>query len=127
MTLEQLGVSELVIKYKTSVMRLNSMLLDRQNCWENVDTLKELHRERLQFEEMMSDTEDPAELKFLFAFWQENQFQLQEAWKFGRNADFHRFWEVPKCTCPRLDNEDMIGTKYCYINGSCSVHGDLVC
>ena len=38
------------------------------------------------------------------------EFQLQEQWKFGKDARFHRYQlEIKGCTCPRIDNFELFG------------------
>lgn len=51
------------------------------------------------------------------------EFSLQEIWKFPENENFHRFWELPHCSCPRMDNEDRWGTKYRVYAAQCILHG----
>ncbi len=52
------------------------------------------------------------------------EFELQAAWGFPQSIDFHSYWyQVPHCTCPKLDNADNFGTSHKYIAGDCPVHG----
>lgn len=46
----------------------------------------------------------------------------QELWGFGANADFHRWFDLPGCTCPLLDNQDRIGSSQRIINTECPIH-----
>lgn len=115
--------NDTTVTYKSKKIGLSPGFLDRQNAWSNLNKLKILHYQRLEIEHEMSETDDSDELRFLNAFWQENQFELQETWGFERNTHFHRFWTVPKCTCPKMDNEDNLGSKYSYMSGDCPVHG----
>jgi hypothetical protein len=53
------------------------------------------------------------------------EFALQRAWKFKENRDMHSWWyKVPHCSCPYMDNEDMIGISHRYISSGCILHGD---
>lgn len=116
----------LTVSYKgRSVLTLNKALVSRQKLTEDdVEKLKELHVQRMDIEASMRRSRSPKTLKKLFAEWTENQFALQRTWKFPEDANFHRFWEVPKCTCPEFDNRDALGTPYRVINRSCPVHGE---
>jgi len=48
---------------------------------------------------------------------------LQTAWQFNRDVTMHRFWDLPGCSCPRMDNEDRRGTRYAVVNPDCPYHG----
>jgi hypothetical protein len=106
------------------VTALNPRLVAKQGITdEGLEKLKKLHQDRLFIEDEMYKTESPIFLKTLNRTWTTIQFDLQEAWGFEKDAKFHRFWEVPKCTCPKLDAID----NYPYrqiINMSCPVHGE---
>lgn len=53
----------------------------------------------------------------------EVEFLIQEAWTFGRNSDYHYFSFKPdNCKCPKIDNMDMIGSKYRVYNSICPIH-----
>ena len=53
------------------------------------------------------------------------EFQLQSAWGFPSDANFHSYWyNLPHCTCPRMDNYDARGEVANYINSGCPVHGE---
>lgn len=104
-------------------IRLSKALLDRQNAWGNLTEIKELHAQKMTAMNIMDDTDDPAELKLHAANITEIEFKLQDAWGFPRNENFHRFWLLPKCTCPHMDNEDAYPTGYYVTSGNCPIHG----
>jgi len=52
----------------------------------------------------------------------ECEFNLQESWGFPRNINFHKFWERPGCSCPRLDNEDLYPSGPYYRCSDCQLH-----
>jgi len=55
---------------------------------------------------------------------EELEFQLQESWKFEKDKNYHRYWwTLPKCTCPKMDNEDRFGTDYHVYSSDCPIHG----
>jgi hypothetical protein len=51
------------------------------------------------------------------------EFELQDAWHFPRDMNYHRFWDRPRCTCPKIDNEDNWPHGYYTIVTSCPLHG----
>ena len=50
--------------------------------------------------------------------------ELQVLWGFEQNINYYRFWDVPGCSCAKLDSEDNFPYgPYC-LNRGCNVHGD---
>lgn len=48
---------------------------------------------------------------------------MQSAWKFPVHEDFHTHWyRAPHCTCPVLDNDDVMGLPYHIITLDCPLH-----
>jgi len=55
----------------------------------------------------------------------EVESKLQELWNFEKNEAYYRYWiELPGCTCPKMDNEDMY-VVHRIINCSCPYHNYL--
>lgn len=102
------------------VFTLNKALLDQQNCWGKLELIKELHVTRLKIEQQMTEVVNP---NLLVESWVSNQFELQKAWGFSEDAKFHRFWDIPACQCPTMDNNDAYPTGYYVIAGDCPLHG----
>ena len=71
----------------------------------------------------MEKAEDRITLRLLNKSIQEIDFKLQELWGFPINSNYHRWWEVPKCLCPDMDNRERYGTKYRVTRGDCPIHG----
>lgn len=100
---------------------LNETLLNKQNnC--NLHQLKQLHTKRHALELEMLNANDKQQLKQLLLEWTEVQFDLQEAWGFPKDATFHPSHRLPKCGCPKMDNDERIGTPYKVINEDCPLH-----
>lgn len=93
---------------------------------EEVEYVKHLHKLRLEVEEQMRIAPTKHILRGFNSCWTDLQFLLQDAWKFPRDSTRHRFWEVPRCSCPRMDNEDSYPNRYYTISCNCEVHGDIV-
>lgn len=103
---------------------INPTILDRQKAWENLDKIKEAHQLNLIIFEMMKKTDNASELRSLAEDVQLVQFELQRLWNFPQDARFHRPWLLPKCSCPRMDNEERWGTGEMVTNANCLLHGD---
>ena len=103
---------------------LNSNLLDRQDCWDNVDKLIQTHKEKLDIFQRMKDAraEDTPYLKALAEQVKNKEFELQGLWGFPKDPMFHDWFQVPHCTCPYHDNMERKGTKYGVVSGDCPIH-----
>ena len=115
-------VSDLTVTYKDYKININPRFLDRTKSWDNLEEI----RRRIVFDFMikhrMEKTDDIAELRKLANIWKLNEFKKQTAFNFEPDVNFHRFWELPKCTCPKLDNLDTYGMGMRYISSTCPIH-----
>lgn len=56
----------------------------------------------------------------------ELDYKLQELWGFPKNPDYHTHWfNIEGCLCPKLDNQERVGSGSRWISKSCPFHGDL--
>jgi hypothetical protein len=117
----------LEVNYKdVHVYNLNERLVNKQGLdQERVDIIKALHVEKLTLFDKMRETDDPTTLKELANSYEDIEFMMQEAWGFPKDRNYHRWWEVPKCQCPVMDNRDNYGTKYRITSGNCPIHGGV--
>lgn len=102
---------------------LSKRLFDQQNCWTNLEAIKEAHWFKNMLYDMIQEETDPKMLKELAKDITECEFELQRLWGFTEDAKFHMFWETPKCQCSVLDNRDAYPTGYYVTNLSCPLHG----
>lgn len=68
---------------------------------------------------------DKPTIHVLVVAWKENEFKLQRLWGFDEDARYHRFFDLPHCNCPVLDNLERLGTDYQIHNQNCPIHGDV--
>ena len=105
---------------------LNSDLIKQQGITEEgIKRLLDLHKLKSIVFDCMRDTDDVDELHYLADCVEHVEYALQEAWGFPLDRNFHRWWDVPKCSCPELDNRGRYGTEYRIIDCKCPVHGSL--
>ena len=71
----------------------------------------------------MKITSDISALKVLYNEWQENEDKLQAQWGFTVDRSKQGWYNVPKCACPKLDNQDLFGTDYQIYSKICPFHG----
>ncbi len=112
------------ITFEKEVVVLNNDLIKKQGIDEEaIAEILGLHAKKLALFKGMSEAEEFS----LSAYGREIrnvEYALQRAWNFSQNAAYHRFWLVPRCTCPQMDNEDSYGAALYYINKKCPVHGE---
>lgn len=98
--------------------------LNQKITKDQLDNLKKLHikRHNTIFEMKGLNTKD--HLRSLAKEITDIDFELQENWNFKKDITFHRFWELPFCTCPKIDNAERVGTSYTIISSDCPIHGD---
>lgn len=115
----------LVVKFDgIPLFSLNKSLVETQGVQENVEAIKDTHELKFLFGEMIKLEKNNAMIKALADDIRQCEFELQKLWKFSEDDRFHRFWETPKCECPKMDNEDRYPTGQYVINLSCPIHGN---
>jgi len=113
------------VTYKGSVVTyLNERLAKQQKVTdEQLAALRLSHQVRFVLFKEAKATKDRRKLKLLAKLFDELEFMQQEQWNFPQDPNFHRFFELPGCTCPKLDNEDALGTIYRITDLQCAAHG----
>ena len=104
--------------------KLNPFLIEQKKLTqEQVDIIKNLHIEKDALFDLIESTEitDDNRGEFL-AKLEDVEYRLQESWGFPRNSAYFKHWLSPKCSCPRIDNEDMHPSNYKYYNSECELH-----
>lgn len=116
---------QLTVRYQDHSVTLNRFLIKKRNI-SNISVWKimVLHRQQLEIEVAMEKMPVTAVnlLQSLMDEITEINFELQDLWGFQRNADFHKTHYLPHCTCPKIDNDVMVGTPQRYIAEGCPLH-----
>lgn len=118
----------LTVKYKDKAIVLNINLIKKQgleNNIERIEQLKQSHIEKMMLFEQMKQTDDRIKLHELAGSVEQLEYHQQYLWGFPLNSNMHRWFEVPKCACPKQDNIDRMGTNYKIYDYNCPVHGKL--
>ena len=118
---------EITVKYPDGkyAYMLNKRLLDQRNCWNNIKDLVRLHELKLYIHGLIKEETNSFTLRKYTEDLTLIEFELQKLWGFSEDKKFHRFWDTPKCDCPKLDNEDNYPYGHYLINFSCPLHGLL--
>lgn len=102
--------------------KINMRLLAEQQAVENIEEIIKKHKERIDLFSFMEVEDNLTLLRKYDDLCTFLEYELQRLWKFPEDARYHRFWERPKCTCPKMDNMDSYPYMF-YINGNCPLHG----
>lgn len=102
----------------------NLDLLKQQGKEHNRKHIENMYDAQFAIYKVMGNLDDKTTLRTLDKTLTEIEFVLQDLWGFERNANFHRFWYRPKCSCSRMDNEDRYGTNTFVRNLECVLHGN---
>lgn len=103
---------------------LNGYLIEQQNIID-VETLKKAHIVRHHIFEKMKQTNYSPTLKNLAKRAERVEYIIQKLWGFPQDRNYHRWWNLPGCTCPKLDNEDRWGTPYRIYVEYCPIHREV--
>ena len=112
-----------LVKYGKRKMYLNPKFLEMNNAEHNLELIKELFVKKFKLFSRMERASKRETLRKLADMVTENEFEIQKAFNFEPDVNFHRFWELPKCVCPRMDNLDSWGTNYSIMRADCILHG----
>lgn len=100
-----------------------TLVISRKLSAEQVDAIRELHIERGAVFATMHAEDDSLKLQALARRVEMIEFELQSLWTFPIDAGFHDWYKVPRCVCPKMDNNESKGTKMQIITTSCPIHG----
>lgn len=105
---------------------INEKLLDEMNAWNNLELIKKLHIEKYKVFIRMNKSTKPFTLQKLAKEVTAIEFKLQDAWGFPQNENMHRWFDIPKCLCPKMDNANLLKTEYKIYDKNCPIHGNLL-
>lgn len=98
------------------------LAIERGLSTEQIYRINKLHARRSLIFEEMRKIDDAKSLRLYDNELNILENNLQILWGFLPNQNFIRFWERPKCRCPKIDNEDNYGVGYFTIAGDCPLH-----
>lgn len=102
---------------------LNQRLIEKQKLTpKEIEEIYALHEQKQKLYKLIEKEADSSKLPRYAEDLQALEFKLQEAWRFKKDANFHRFWETPRCTCPKMDNRENWGTDMYSVSGDCPLH-----
>lgn len=104
---------------------LSPSFLRQNNAEDNLKLIKRLMKTKFKLYQQMDLQDTQYALRELSKGVKENEFKIMEAYNFEPDANKFRFWEMPKCSCPTMDNQERWGQGVgFYVSSSCLIHGD---
>jgi len=104
-------------------MVISKGFLVSNNAIDNLELIKSLFKVKYKLFARMEKCTKRESIMKLASDITTNEFKIQEAFNFEPNTDFHRFWEMPKCKCPIMDNQDLFGINRNIYVEDCDIHG----
>ena len=122
------------VKFKGKIIyQLNDALIEKQNIdGERLSLLIQAYKTKYvlckTYNKFLKDcktVESKIELaKKFYRMAELNELDIQRLWGFDEDKSKIKFWTLPGCTCPTMDNEDMYDTDNVVHSLTCLVHGD---
>jgi hypothetical protein len=106
-----------LVKYKKLREWVN---LDRILITENLDKLKNCLLEKLKiYDEIKSNTDN---LQKYYKKLTNIEYNMQILYGEKEDVSYHKFWETPKCTCPKIDNVELYPSETPIFDPNCPIH-----
>jgi hypothetical protein len=111
-----------LVKYKDLRDRVEE---DRIGNKKNLNKLKNCLIEKLKIFDIIenSNSLDAGQAKQYYKKLTDNEYNMQLLYGEEEDISYHRFWETPKCTCPKIDNIEIYPSKSPIFDDKCLIHG----
>lgn len=110
-------------KLKSNVISVQ--LAERQGLTQDaVNAIELLHRFKDDMFDLCRNVYVDGESGGFVLALEQIEFSMQRLWEFEESSAHHTWWyQIPGCTCPKLDNQDMMGIDQRIISCDCPFHG----
>ena len=106
--------------YRDKMTNLNESSIKKQKLSKSQVSKIYLAHDELQ---ALLSSECPLQGKNLITAIEGQEYKLQRLWGFIPDRSFHRYWyRSDKCTCPIMDNDELIGVEMRLYSDSCKLH-----
>ena len=93
---------------------------DRISNKKNLVKLKNCLKEKLKVYDLIEKSDD--NLQQYYKKLTDIEYNMQLLYGESEDISYHRFWETPKCTCPKIDNLEIYPSKTPIFNNNCLIH-----
>lgn len=95
---------------------------DRVSNKKNLTKLKNCLKEKLKIYDIIEKSESNDNLQQYYKKLTDIEYNMQLLYDEEEDITFHRFWETPKCTCPKIDNLELYPTDKPIFDDNCPIH-----
>lgn len=106
-----------LVRYKELRARVEE---DRIQNDKNLDKLKNCLIEKLKIYDKIENTK--YKLKTHYKKLTDIEYNMQLLYGEKEDIAYHRFWETPKCTCPKIDNLEIYPSNNPIFDNKCPIH-----
>jgi hypothetical protein len=110
-----------LVKYKDLRDRVEE---DRVKNKKKLSKLKNCLLEKLKIFDIIENSTD--DLRPFYKKLTDIEYNMQLLYGEDENSSYHRFWETPKCTCPKIDNLELYPTTNSIFDYNCPIHGKII-
>ena len=111
---------EYLVKYKELRDRVDK---DRISNNKNLEKLKTCLLEKLKIHDIIENTDE--NLDQYYKKLTDIEYNLQLLYGEDEDISFHKFWETPKCTCPKIDNLEIYPSDKPFFDKNCPIHKNI--
>lgn len=126
MNKDQFGHDNLVYEHDGNTYGLPlRLVIGQQVSKEEIEQIIVIHKQRHDLKKFLETVDDVELIGIIFNQLTRMEFDLQILWNFKPDSVYHRSWDWPKCTCPKLDNMDAFPFMQ-YYSGGCPLHKNVL-
>jgi len=107
-----------LVKYKDFRDRVDESRIKNN---ENLSKLKDCLKNKMIIYDDINNCE--GSLKKYYKKLTNIEFNMQSLYGEDEDILYHKFWQTPKCTCPKINNIEIYPSKNCLVDDNCPIHG----
>jgi len=107
-----------LVKYKKLRERVNEKLLMNND----IEQLKNCLREKLKIYDKIANSNTGDDLAVYYKKLTDIEYNLQTLYGVPEDIKFHKFWNTPMCTCPKIDNIENYPSEDPFFDKNCPIH-----
>ena len=107
-----------LVKYEDLIGRVDENRIKNK---ENLSKLKDCLKNKLIIYYNIINCDDS--IKKYYKKLTNIEFNMQTLYDEDEDILYHKFWETPKCTCPKINNIEIYPSKNSLIDNFCPIHG----
>jgi len=113
---------EYLVKYKKLKERIEPNLAHKKN----ITALKGCMIEKLKIYNDIINSNKKTDLTPFYKKLTHIEYSLQSLYGDAEDIKFHKFWQTPKCTCPKIDNIEIYPSKNPIFDKKCPIHKKII-